>query len=209
MADALPEAHAELLETMQRLERHFREMQDIEFTVEEGRLYLLQTRRGKRTAAAALRIAVDMVRRGPDLARGGGRPDRSEPARPAPPPDDRPDGRGRGDRRGSQRLARRRDRGGSSSTPTRPRIEGGPARASILVRWETTPDDIHGLIWAKGVLTAHGGMTSHAAVVARGMGKPAVTGCEGLSLEPGRATIGEPLVRRGRRDHDRRRHRAA
>ena len=78
----------------------------------------------------------------------------------------------------------------------------------ILVRWETTPDDIHGLIWARGVLTAHGGMTSHAAVVARGMGKPRGDGLRGaVGSSPVRPTIGGRAVRRGRHDHDRRRHR--
>ena len=90
MRERLPEAYAQLTATLDRLEAHYRDMQDIEFTVEEGGLYLLQTRTGKRTAAAALRIAVEMADGGPDLPRGGGRADRPGPARPAPAPDDRP-----------------------------------------------------------------------------------------------------------------------
>ena len=84
------------------------------------------------------------------------------------------------------------------------RAKNGPV---ILVRWETTPDDIHGMIAAQGILTVHGGMTSHAAVVARGMGKPCVAGCDDLTLGDGSATIGGHSLQRGRRDHDRRRHR--
>ena len=95
-----------------------------------GALYLLQTRTGKRTAQAALRIAVEMTERGPDLARGGGRADRSRPARPAAPPDDRPDGRGRGRRDGPQRVARAPPPGRSCSTPISPRSAGGRARTS-------------------------------------------------------------------------------
>ena len=85
------------------------------------------------------------------------------------------------------------------------KAKGGPV---ILVRYETTPDDIHGMIAAQGILTVHGGMTSHAAVVARGMGKPCVAGCEGLSLERWRRAPRRPRAARRRRDHDRRRHAA-
>ena len=90
MQEQLPEAFGQLTDTMRRLEEHYKDMQDIEFTVEEGRLYLLQTRSAKRTAAAALKAAVSMVERGPDLTRGGRRPDRPVAARPAAAPDDRP-----------------------------------------------------------------------------------------------------------------------
>ena len=106
-------------------------------------------------------------------------------------------GRGRRARASTPRPARRPAR--SCSTPTRPRSAARRARPSILVRWETTPDDIHGLIHARGVLTAHGGMTSHAAVVARGMGKPCVAGCEDLSIDvaAGTVRIGEHELRAG------------
>jgi len=188
MSAALPGAHAELVATMQRLEDSYREMQDIEFTVEEGKLFLLQTRTGKRTAAAALRIAVDMVGEGlisreEAVARiDPGQLDQLlhpmiDPAAPV------------------EAIA-----GGLNASPgaatgavvldaDTAEDRGRAGQDVILVRWETTPDDIHGLIWAKGVLTAHGGMTSHAAVVARGMGKPAVTGCDELSIEAGAAVI--------------------
>jgi pyruvate,orthophosphate dikinase len=190
MADALPEAHAELLETMRRLEEHYREMQDVEFTVEEGTLYLLQTRSGKRTAAAALRIAVDMASEG--LISREEAVARIDPGQldqllhpmidPTADVDVAAEGLNASPGAASGQIVFDADTAED---------RGRAGEDVILVRWETTPDDIHGLIWAKGVLTAHGGMTSHAAVVARGMGKPAVTGCEALSLDRGKATIAE------------------
>ena len=108
MRERLPEAYEQLTATLERLEAHYRDMQDIEFTVEEGKLYLLQTRTGKRTAGAALRIAVEMAGRGADLARGGGGADRRGAARPAAAPDDRPERAGRGGRPRPERVARRR-----------------------------------------------------------------------------------------------------
>ena len=92
MEDVLPEAFDQFVDTIRRLEEHYRDMQDIEFTVEEGTLYLLQTRTAKRTAAAALQGRGGHGRRGPDLPRGGGRADRPGAARPAAPPDARPEG---------------------------------------------------------------------------------------------------------------------
>ncbi len=189
MAAALPAAHAQLVETMQRLEEHFREMQDIEFTVEEGCLFLLQTRSGKRTAAAALRIAVDMasdglISRDEAVARiDPGQLDQLLHPMIDPTAEVQVIAEGLNASPGAATgaivfdadTAEDRGRGGDDV---------------ILVRWETTPDDIHGLIWASGVLTAHGGMTSHAAVVARGMGKPAVTGCDQVSIEGTVAVIG-------------------
>ena len=195
---ACPRPTTRLTATLDRLEAHYRDMQDIEFTVEEGTLYLLQTRTGKRTATAALRIAVEMAGRGPDLPRGGGGAHRPGPARPAPAPDDRPDVAGRGRRPGLNASP------GAASGEIVLDADTAEQRGKagddvILVRWETTPDDIHGLIQARGVLTAHGGMTSHAAVVARGMGKPCVAGCEGLSIDAraGTVTIGEHTLKVG------------
>ena len=188
MAEALPEAHTQLVATLERLERHYREMQDIEFTVEEGRLYLLQTRSGKRTAAAALRIAVDMVAEG--LISREEALVRIEPRQldqllhpmldPAAPVEVLAEGLNASPGAATGAVVFDADTAED---------RGRAGEDVILVRWETTPDDIHGLIWARGVLTAHGGMTSHAAVVARGMGKPAVTGCEALRLEHGVARI--------------------
>jgi pyruvate,orthophosphate dikinase len=182
MKDRLPDAFAEFIETVQRLESHYREMQDIEFTVEDGKLFLLQTRSAKRTAAAALKAAVDMVEEG--LISREEAVARIDPGQldqllhPRIDPD------------ASYEVAAK----GLNASPgaasgavvfdaDTAELRGKEGEAVILVRWETTPDDIHGMIVAQGILTAHGGMTSHAAVVARGMGKPCVAGCEALSLD--------------------------
>jgi pyruvate,orthophosphate dikinase len=188
MAGALPEAHAQLVATMQRLEDAYREMQDIEFTVEEGKLFLLQTRTGKRTAAAALRIAVDlaaegMISRDEAVARiDPGQLDQllHPMIDPSAPVEVIAEGLNASPGAATGAVVLDADTAEN---------RGRAGEDVILVRWETTPDDIHGLIWARGVLTAHGGMTSHAAVVARGMGKPAVTGCEELSIEADAAVI--------------------
>jgi pyruvate,orthophosphate dikinase len=194
----LPDAYDQLLETMGSLERHYRDMQDIEFTVEEGHLYLLQTRTAKRTAAAALKAAVDMT--------GEGLIERDEAVARIDP------------KQLDQLLHPRLDENaqfevaahGLNASPgaasgkivldaDTAEEHGKAGEAVILVRWETTPDDIHGLIQAQGVLTAHGGMTSHAAVVARGMGKPCVAGCDDLDIDSGTKTvrIGRHKLREG------------
>ena len=188
MLDRFPEAYRQLVATLDRLEEHYREMQDIEFTVEEGELYLLQTRTGKRTARAALRIAVEMTDEG--LISREEAVARIDPGQldqllhPMIDPKAELDvvatglnaspGAASGAIVLDADLAEERGRNGDDV---------------LLVRWETTPDDIHGLIQARGVLTAHGGMTSHAAVVARGMGKPCVAGCESLSIDLKARTI--------------------
>ena len=188
MLDRLPEAYSQLVATLERLEEHYREMQDVEFTVEDGELFLLQTRTGKRTARAALRIAVEMTDEG--LISREEAVVRIDPGQldqllhPMIDPDAQLDvvatglnaspGAASGAIVLDADLAEERGRAGEDV---------------LLVRWETTPDDIHGLIQARGVLTAHGGMTSHAAVVARGMGKPCVAGCESLSIDLKARTI--------------------
>ncbi|HEY3745193.1 MAG TPA: pyruvate, phosphate dikinase, partial [Gemmatimonadaceae bacterium] len=182
MAERLPDAYKELLQTQDRLEKHYADMQDLEFTVERGKLFLLQTRNGKRTAAAAVRIARDMVQEG--LI------DRTEAVKRVPPADlDQllhpiidPSVR-------AQPLC--------VGLPASPGAASGVAvfdpdsaversaagNAVILVRDETTPEDFHGIVAARAVLTARGGMTSHAAVVARGMGKCAVVGCKDIDVD--------------------------
>ncbi len=198
MAQYLPAAHAQLLETQDRLERHFRDMQDIEFTVERGTLYLLQTRTGKRTTAAALRIATDMVTEG--LIE-----QREAVMRLQPNQLDQL----------LHRVISPTVRADSIATglPASPGAASGIAvfdpdaaeqRAArgelvILVRDETTPEDFHGMVAARAILTARGGMTSHAAVVARGMGKCAVVGCTEaeISHEHRRMTVGTVVVNEG------------
>jgi pyruvate,orthophosphate dikinase len=188
MRDRMSEAFEQLVDTLDRLEGHYRDMQDIEFTVEEGRLYLLQTRTGKRTAAAALRIAVEMVDEG--LVSREEAVARIDPAQldqllhPRIDPDAKIEIAARGLNASPGAAS-----GAIVLDADTAEERGQAGEAVVLVRWETTPDDIHGLIQAQGVLTAHGGMTSHAAVVARGMGKPCVAGCEALSIDQGAGTI--------------------
>ncbi|HET7568333.1 MAG TPA: pyruvate, phosphate dikinase [Gaiellaceae bacterium] len=189
MRARLPQAYDQLLETMSALERHYRDMQDIEFTVEEGYLYLLQTRSAKRTAAAAIKAAVDMtaeelISREEAIARiDPGQLDQLLHPMLDPTADFEVAARGLNASPGAAC--------GKIVLDADTAEERGKAGESvILVRWETTPDDIHGLIQAKGVLTAHGGMTSHAAVVARGMGKPCVAGTEGLEIDGKTVRIG-------------------
>jgi pyruvate,orthophosphate dikinase len=157
-------------------------MQDIEFTVEDGKLFLLQTRSAKRTAAAALKAAVDMV--ADDLITREEAVARIDPGQldqllhPRIDPDASYEVAATGLNASPGAAS-----GGIVFDADTAEVRGRNGEAVILVRWETTPDDIHGMIAAQGILTAHGGMTSHAAVVARGMGKPCVAGCEALSVD--------------------------
>ena len=179
----MPVMYRQLLDLCRLLERHFKDMQDIEFTVEEGKLFILQTRSGKRTAASAVRIAVDLVTDG--LLSKDESVLRVLPAH-------------------LEQLVHRQIDPSYEARPIATGLPASPGAATgrvifdtdeahrlgaggesvILVREETTPEDIHGMIAAKGVLTSRGGMTSHAAVVARGMGKPAVVGCEQIKIDP-------------------------
>jgi pyruvate,orthophosphate dikinase len=188
MQQKLPAAFEQLTETMRRLEEHYRDMQDIEFTVEDNELYLLQTRSAKRTAAAAVKAAVDMADEG--LISREDAVARIDPAQldqllhPMidPAAEWEVATKGLNASPGAACGAIVLDADAAEQ-------RGKAGESVILVRWETTPDDIHGLIQAAGILTAHGGMTSHAAVVARGMGKPCVAGCEGLSIDLDARTI--------------------
>jgi len=182
MEEALPETYAELARVFEILETHYRDMQDIEFTVQQGKLWMLQTRSGKRTAKAALKIAVDMANEG--LISQEEAVARVDPAaldqllHPTLDPKAHRDVLTKGlpaspgaasgqivfDAESAERLA-----------------ELG--EAVILVRIETSPEDIHGMHAARGILTARGGMTSHAAVVARGMGRPCVSGAGNIAID--------------------------
>ncbi len=185
---AMPEAYAELLAVREKLEKHYLDMQDIEFTVQSHKLFMLQTRNGKRTAAASLRMAVEMANEG--LI------DRSEAVKRVNPSSL------------DQLLHPMLD----PKAPRKALAKGLPAspgaacgivvfnadeaesralkgEAVILVRVETSPEDIHGMHAARGILTTRGGMTSHAAVVARGMGRPCVAGCGGISVDYGAQTL--------------------
>ena len=182
MEEAMPDAYGELAAVFDQLERHYRDMQDIEFTVQQGKLWMLQTRSGKRTAKAALKIAVDMAEEGlisreqaiarvdpqaldqllhPTLDPKAAR-DVLTKGLPASP------GAASGIAVFDSDTAERRANAGD---------------AVILIRTETSPEDIHGMHAARGILTARGGMTSHAAVVARGMGRPCVSGAGSISID--------------------------
>jgi pyruvate, orthophosphate dikinase len=198
MEKTLPGAFRQLLETMRRLEEHYRDMQDIEFTVEDSELYLLQTRSAKRTAAAAVKAAVDMVDEG--LISREEAVARIDPGQleqllhPMLDPSAEWEVAAKGLNASPGAAS------GKIVLDADTAEERGKAGESvILVRWETTPDDIHGLIQAAGILTAHGGMTSHAAVVARGMGKPCVAGCDALSIDidAQKITLGGQTLLRG------------
>src|SRR2546430_6795304 len=188
MEKSLPGPFEELLATMRRLEEHYRDMQDIEFTVEDGRLYLLQTRSAKRTATAALRSAVSMVEEGLiSREEAVARIDAGQLDQLLHPMID--------PKAEVEVAARRLDASPGAASgkivldADTAEERGSAGESVILVRWETTPDDIHGLLQAAGILTAHGGMTSHAAVVARGMGKPCVAGCDELTIDLDKRTI--------------------
>ncbi|NLH71354.1 MAG: pyruvate, phosphate dikinase [Brooklawnia sp.] len=198
MEAVLPQAYNELLDTMKRLETHYKDMQDLEFTIENGKLFMLQTRNGKRTAAAALKIASDMVDEGLITKEEALR--RIEPAQldqllhPAIDPSNT-----------AQPLTK-----GLPASPgaavgevvfdaDTAAARGEKGEKVVLVRYETTPDDIHGVLVAQGILTAHGGMTSHAAVVARGFGKPCVAGATeiAINMDARTLTIGDHVFNEG------------
>ena len=205
MKEEMPETYQELIDIAERLEKHYREMQDMEFTIEDGHLWMLQTRDGKRTAQAAVRIAVDMAEEGlitqkeavlrvsPDQVDFFLHPQFSlESAQAA--------------REMGQMLA--------SGLNVSPGAAVGvvaldadlaeawaknEGRAVIMVRPETKPDDVHGMLAAKGILTSRGGRTSHAALVARQFGKPAVVGVSMLKIDMGKRqiAIGDEVIREG------------
>jgi pyruvate, orthophosphate dikinase len=192
LGDSFPEVFEELLDTMRRLEQHYRDAQDIEFTIEDGKLFLLQTRPAKRHATSMVKVAVDLVDEGlisREEALG-----RLDPAQLDqllhPMIDPKAD---------YEVVARGLNASPGAATGSivfdadTAEERGRAGESVILVRQETSPDDFHGMVEAKGILTAVGGLTSHAAVVARGMGKPCVTACEGLSINHAerKARLGE------------------
>ncbi len=198
MEKAMPEAYAELCRIYGILEKHYRDMQDMEFTIQEGKLWMLQTRSGKRTAKAALRIAVDLAREG--LISEKEAVGRIEPGaldqllHPTI------------DTKAERRIL-------TTGLPASPGAAAGEVvftseaaeaakkanRKCILVRVETSPEDIHGMHAAEGILTTRGGMTSHAAVVARGMGKPCVSGAGQIRVDyvKGTMSVGPTTLKAG------------
>ncbi len=184
----MPEIFDELMKTLDILEKHYRDMCDTEFTIEQGKLYMLQTRIGKRTAAAALKIAVDMVDEG--LINKEEAVMRIEPEQldqllhPRFDPDQEVDVIATGLNASPGAAV-----GKVVFDADIAQDLGEKGEKVILTRWETTPDDLHGMIAAQGILTSHGGKTSHAAVVARGMGKPCVAGCAVLNIDVANKTF--------------------
>ena len=188
MQEVLPNAYRQFLETAEKLERELGDMQDMEFTIERDKLYMLQTRSGKRTGAAALKIARDMAEQGVISKEEAvmrvepGSLDQLLHPRVDPEADLQVLAKGLPASPGAAT-------GKIVFTAHEAKERAGAGEAVLLVRRETNPDDVEGMIAARGVLTALGGMTSHAAVVARGMGKPAVTGCKALKIDPGRRSL--------------------
>jgi pyruvate,orthophosphate dikinase len=188
MAQDMPEQYEEFLNICDLLERHYRDVQDMEFTVERGKLWMLQTRTGKRTAAAAVKIAVDMVNEGlitKEEALMRVTPDQVDQfLHPRFDPRAIQEAKDAGKLLAVGLNASPGAATGMATFDADTTAERGKAgEAVILVRPETNPDDVHGMEKAQGVLTQHGGMTSHAAVVARGWGKPCVAGCEAIRID--------------------------
>lgn len=204
MEEMLPKTYRELERIYQRLEKHYRDMQDIEFTVQQGKLWMLQTRAGKRTAFAALRIAVEMVEEGlidrktalllmdPDSL--------NQLLAPIFDPKAKAEAIEAG-----RLLAKGLNAGPGAAcgravfNPEDAMELARQGQKNVLIRTETSPEDIHGMNAAQGILTSRGGMTSHAALVARGMGKPCIVGCTALNINPQTASmeVNSRIIRRG------------
>ncbi|WP_414656067.1 pyruvate, phosphate dikinase [Ferrovibrio sp.] len=198
MEESMPGTFRQLVDVFKKLERHYRDMQDIEFTVQQGKLWMLQTRTGKRTAKAAIKIAVDMVKE--RLISQAEAVDRIDPAsldqllHPTPDP------------KAPRKVIAKGLAASPGAASGKVVFQADEAEkmaqkgeAVILVRVETSPEDIHGMHAARGILTARGGTTSHAAVVARGMGRPCVSGAGGIRIDyaANRMTSGDVVVNKG------------
>jgi len=198
MEEAMPEMYKQLFGIGQTLERHFTEVQDVEFTIQEGKLWMLQCRAGKRTAKAALKIAIDLVKEGLiDKKTAITRVDPSALDQLLHPTLD-------------PKAPKTKYASGLAASPgaaigeavfTADEAEklAGEGHDVVLVRTETSPEDIHGMHAAKGIVTARGGMTSHAAVVARGMGRPCVAGCGTIRIDydAKTMTVGDKVIKQG------------
>lgn len=188
LKEEMPKVYSELLANVDKLEKHYRDMQDIEFTVEQGKLYLLQTRTGKRTAACAVKVAVDLCEEGIiDKKEALLRVDPNQLNQLLLPSFKEEEKRKASDEGRHLATGLNASPGASIGQvvfdPTEAEQLASKGEKVILVRIETCPDDIHGIVSAQGVITSRGGMTSHAAVVARGMGKPCVAGCESIKID--------------------------
>lgn len=204
LGQEMPDAYGQFLDICQKLEQHYREMQDVEFTIERGKLWMLQTRNGKRTAKSAIKIAVDMAAEG--LITKEQALKRVTPANVDALLHPQFDPK-------AKKLARQQGTYLASGVNASPGAAvglvafdadlaeewGKAGKAVIMARPETKPDDVHGMIAAKGILTSRGGATSHAAVVARQFGKPAVVGCEAVAIDltSRQLSVGDKVVKEG------------
>ena len=192
LREVMPDIYEQFAQVAQQLETYYRDMQDLEFTVEGGKLWMLQTRTGKRTAAAAVKIAVDMVHEGLLTKEGAVMRVTPEEVDQLLHPFFDPEAKLSAEERGDL-LAEGLNASPGAGTGVavfdakRAQELAGQGKAVILVRPETSPDDVPGMLVSKGVLTQHGGATSHAAVVARGNNLPCVAGCEDISVDVERA----------------------
>ncbi len=202
LQEQMPEVYAQFVDIANRLEKHYKDMQDMEFTIEDGKLYMLQTRNGKRTAAAALKIAVDLV--------DEGMIDEREAVLRVEPkqldsllhPQFDPDALKNAEVIGKGLAASPGAACGQivfTAEDAKRAVESGEMKKVILVRLETSPEDIEGMVVAQGILTVRGGMTSHAAVVARGMGTCCVSGCGEIVVDYDKQqfTLGDKVYKRG------------
>ncbi len=198
LEEVLPKAYDHLVKVYNKLEKHYRDMQDIEFTIERGKLFMLQTRSGKRTAVAALRIATDMVREkliSKNEAIGRIQPEQLDQLlHPGLDPKAKKDVVAKGLPASPGAAC-----GQIVFDPDTAEQWSEAGKKVLLVRLETSPEDIHGMSVSEGILTARGGMTSHAAVVARGMGKSCVSGCSALkiSYEKKELVVGNRTFKQG------------
>jgi len=198
LEEALPSVYKELIEYAKILENHYKDMLDLEFTIQEGILYMLQVRSGKRTAKASVKIALDMYNEGLiDKKTAVLRVDPNSIVQllyPSVDPKSKKDIIAKGLPASPGAAS-----GEVVFSAEEAEVESKKGKKVILVRMETSPEDIHGMSVSEGILTARGGMTSHAAVVARGMGKCAITGCSALEIneKKGEIIIGERVVKKG------------
>ncbi|BDU77377.1 pyruvate, phosphate dikinase [Mesoterricola sediminis] len=202
LEEVMPDVYKELYDTCQKLEKHFKNMQDLEFTIQQGRLYMLQTRNGKRTALAGIRIALDMVKEGMiDEQEGLKRLNADDLTQLLAPIFDAKEKAAF--KKAGKMMAKGLPAGPGAAVglialsaeeavalaEKEESLDPSKRKGVVLVRIETSPEDLAGMVAAKGILTARGGMTSHAAVVARGMGKPCVCGASSLVIDVAKRTV--------------------
>lgn len=193
----MPEVYKQLVQVFETLEKHYKDMQDVEFTIEKGKLFLLQTRTGKRTAQAAVRIAVDMHNEGIITKEEAVMRVTPEQVEQLLHPTFDPEERAK-----AKVIAKGLPASPGAATgrvffDSKEAEQAASEGPVLLVRPETSPEDIGGMAAAQGILTARGGMTSHAAVVARGMGKPCVVGCEEITIVGESFKVGDVVVNKG------------